>query len=59
MTIDDTIREAIAAGVSSASLAHIARERDHRTLYDDASQKIAAGETSFAEIERVVGWWVR
>jgi general secretion pathway protein E len=55
----DAIREAIASGVSSATLAHIAAERGHRSLFHDAAEKIAAGTTSFAEIDRVVGWWVR
>jgi len=44
---------------SSATLAHIAAERGHRSLYADAAAKIVAGTTSFTEIERVVGWWVR
>jgi type II secretory ATPase GspE/PulE/Tfp pilus assembly ATPase PilB-like protein len=57
--IDDPIREAIASGVSSAALAHIAAERGHRSLYHDSTAKIVAGTTSFAEVERVVGWWVR
>jgi type II secretory ATPase GspE/PulE/Tfp pilus assembly ATPase PilB-like protein len=59
LDIDDTIREAIASGVSSATLAHLAAERGHRSLYSDAAAKIAAGTTSFSEVERVVGWWVR
>ncbi|HEV8020250.1 MAG TPA: hypothetical protein VGP41_03235, partial [Candidatus Lustribacter sp.] len=56
---DDAIREAIAAGVSSATLAHVAAERGHRSLYHAAADKIAAGTTSFSEVERAVGWWVR
>jgi type II secretory ATPase GspE/PulE/Tfp pilus assembly ATPase PilB-like protein len=59
LAIDDTIREAIAAGVSSATLARIAEERGHQSLRDGAAAKLAAGETSFSEVERVVGWWVR
>jgi type II secretory ATPase GspE/PulE/Tfp pilus assembly ATPase PilB-like protein len=57
--VDDAIREAIAAGVSSATLARIAAERGHAPMAHDAAAKIADGTTSFAEIERVVGWWVR
>jgi general secretion pathway protein E len=53
---NDTIREAIASGVSSATLAQIAAAAGHRSLFDDAVEKIAAGTTSFAEVERVVGW---
>jgi general secretion pathway protein E len=56
---DDRIREAIAAGVSSASLAHLAAEHGHRSLFYDAAAKVAAGTTTFNEVERVVGWWVR
>jgi type II secretory ATPase GspE/PulE/Tfp pilus assembly ATPase PilB-like protein len=52
---NDTIREAIASGVSSATLAHIAVAAGHRSLYEDAVEKIGAGTTSFAEVERVVG----
>jgi len=59
LEVDDAVREAIAAGVPSATVAHIAAERGHRALHHDAAAKIAAGATSFAEIERVVGWWVR
>jgi type II secretory ATPase GspE/PulE/Tfp pilus assembly ATPase PilB-like protein len=59
LEVGDAIREAIAAGVPSATLAHIAAERGHRALHQDAAAKIAAGTTSFAEVERVVGWWVR
>ena len=59
LEVDDAIRESIASGVSSATLAHIAAERGHRSLYADAAAKIVAGTTSFTEIERVVGWWVR
>ncbi len=59
LVADEAIREAVAAGVSSATLAHLAAERGHRSLFHDATEKIADGTTSFAEIERVVGWWVR
>jgi type II secretory ATPase GspE/PulE/Tfp pilus assembly ATPase PilB-like protein len=59
LEVDDAIREAIAAGVPSATLTHVAAERDHRSLYHDAAAKIAAGTTSFSEVERAVGWWVR
>jgi type II secretory ATPase GspE/PulE/Tfp pilus assembly ATPase PilB-like protein len=59
LAVDDRIREAIAAGLSSTALAHLAAEGGHRSLFEHAAAKVAAGETSFAEIERVVGWWVR
>ncbi len=59
LTVDDTIREAIASGASSATIAQLAGTRGHRTLFDDAARTLLEGTTSFAEIERVVGWWVR
>ena len=59
LTVDDAIREAIAAGVPSATLAHIAAAREHRSLYHDAAAKVADGITSFGEVERILGWWVR
>ena len=59
LTVDDAIREAIAAGVSSATIAGIAAARGHRSLFDDAARTLADGTTSFEEIERVVGWWLR
>jgi type II secretory ATPase GspE/PulE/Tfp pilus assembly ATPase PilB-like protein len=59
LAVDDRIREAIAAGRSSTALARVAAEGGHRSLFDHAATKVAAGETSFAEIERVVGWWAR
>ena len=46
-------------GMTERALARIAAERGHRPLADDAVAKIAAGITSFAEVERVVGWWRR
>jgi type II secretory ATPase GspE/PulE/Tfp pilus assembly ATPase PilB-like protein len=59
MTIGDDLREAITAGVSSAALAYRAVTAGHRSLHRDAASKIVAGTTSFAEVDRVVGWWVR
>lgn len=59
LDVDDPIRDAIASGVSSATLANLAAERGHRSLSHDSASKIAAGITSFSEIQRVVGWWLR
>lgn len=59
LAIDDATREAIAAGATSSAIAHAAAGRGHRSLFANAAAKIAAGETSFSEVERVVGWWVR
>jgi type II secretory ATPase GspE/PulE/Tfp pilus assembly ATPase PilB-like protein len=57
--IDDVLRETIASGSSSAAIAASAAGRGHRSLFDDAALKLLDGRTSFAEIERVVGWWLR
>jgi general secretion pathway protein E len=59
LSIDDTLREAIASGASSTMLFQLAATNGHRSLFDAAAAKLAAGETSFAEVERVVGWWLR
>jgi type II secretory ATPase GspE/PulE/Tfp pilus assembly ATPase PilB-like protein len=59
LVIDDPIRDAIAAGASSATIAGIAAAAGHRSLVRDACRALIAGTTSFAEIERVVGWWLR
>ena len=59
LALDDRLREAIASGVSSTALGQLAAQNGHRSLFGDAATKLAAGETSFAEIERVVGWWMK
>lgn len=59
LLVDDAIRDAIAGGAASATIAKLATSRGHISLFDDASRKLANGETSFAEIERVVGWWLQ
>jgi type II secretory ATPase GspE/PulE/Tfp pilus assembly ATPase PilB-like protein len=59
LRIDDELRDMIARGTSSAALRQFATEHGHRSLHHDAASKIADGTTSFDEIDRVVGWWVR
>jgi type II secretory ATPase GspE/PulE/Tfp pilus assembly ATPase PilB-like protein len=59
LSVDDALRDAIACGVTSTALTRFAEERGHRSLLADAASKIVNGETSFSEVERVVGWWVR
>jgi type II secretory ATPase GspE/PulE/Tfp pilus assembly ATPase PilB-like protein len=59
LAVDDAMREAIAAGASSASIAQQATARGHRSLFDAAATAMLAGVTSFEEIDRVLGWWVR
>jgi type IV pilus assembly protein PilB len=56
LVIDDTLRDAIASGSSSAAIARLAAQQGHRSLRDDALTSVLDGTTSFAEIERVVGW---
>lgn len=55
LVIDDALRDAIAGGASSATIARIASEAGHRGLLPDALTKLDAGITSIAEIARVVG----
>jgi type II secretory ATPase GspE/PulE/Tfp pilus assembly ATPase PilB-like protein len=59
LVVDDPLREIIASGAPSAMIASHAIARGHRSLFDDAAAKLADGRTSFEEIERVLGWWVR
>jgi type II secretory ATPase GspE/PulE/Tfp pilus assembly ATPase PilB-like protein len=59
LAVDDAMRDAVASGASSATIARAAAERGHRSLFDDAATKLIDGVTSFEEIERVVGWWLR
>lgn len=56
LAIDDALREAIASGSSSAAVARLAAQHGHRSLRDDALARVLDGTTSFAELERVVGW---
>ena len=55
LAVDDAIRDAIAAGASSATIARIAAANGHRTLAAAARAKLAAGMTDRAEVLRVVG----
>jgi len=55
LAVDDALRDAIAAGASSATIARIAVASGQRTLIDDAGAKLAAGITDSDEILRVVG----
>jgi type II secretory ATPase GspE/PulE/Tfp pilus assembly ATPase PilB-like protein len=59
LTVDDEVRDAIAAGASSAAVGQLAAARGHRSLFDDAGRALLAGTTSFEEIDRVVGWGLR
>ncbi len=59
LVVDDPIREAIATGASSAAIARLAAGRGHRSLFDAAARALLDGTSSFEEIDRVVGWWMR
>jgi type II secretory ATPase GspE/PulE/Tfp pilus assembly ATPase PilB-like protein len=59
LSVDGALREVIASGASSAAIASSAAQHGHRSLFDDAAVKLIDGRTSFDEIQRVVGWWVR
>ena len=55
LVIDDALRDAIAGGASSATLARLAARGGHRSLAAASAAKLAAGITTREEIERVVG----
>ncbi len=56
MRVDDTIRDAIRAqGIDLRRMRQLAAHGGMRTLSEDAADKIAAGETSLAEVLRVTG----
>jgi len=54
LEVDDQLREAIAGGVSSATLARLARQTGYAPMFRDGLDKVAAGLTSFDELNRVV-----
>ncbi len=56
LVIDDTLRDLIAAGGSSVAIAAAARCGAYRPMFADGLEKVRAGITSFAELERVVAW---
>jgi general secretion pathway protein E len=55
LLIDDALRDAIAAGASSATVARLAARAGHRSLAASAAAAVASEITTRAEIERVVG----
>lgn len=59
LLIDDDLRDAIASGAASTTLAKLAAQHAHQSLFDDAAGKLLSGVTTFEEIERVLGWWLR
>lgn len=55
LIVNDALREAIAEGASEAQLLQIARGQGMRLMSDDGAQKVERGETTYAEIRRVLG----
>jgi type IV pilus assembly protein PilB len=56
LLVDDAIRDAIATGASSVQVAQLAARAGYRPMLADASAKLLVGDTSFAELCRVVAW---
>ncbi|GAC1388849.1 MAG: GspE/PulE family protein [Vulcanimicrobiaceae bacterium] len=55
LLIDDRIRDAIAGGASTVAIASLARESGYVSMTADGLEKVTAGVTSFAELQRVLG----
>lgn len=56
LAVDDAARDAIATGASSVQIAQLAARAGYEPMLADASAKLLAGVTSFAELCRVVAW---
>jgi type II secretory ATPase GspE/PulE/Tfp pilus assembly ATPase PilB-like protein len=56
MDVDDAVRDAIASGASSVTVAQLASRSGYRPMAEDAIAKLLAGVTTFDEIARVVAW---
>ncbi len=56
LAVDRAIADAIVAGAASARIAALAAESGYRPMIVDGLRRVALGETSFAEIERVASW---
>jgi len=55
VTIDDGLRELISSGQSASAIRHYARAQGVPSLEQEAASLVAAGLTTRAELERVVG----
>ena len=55
MTVSDEIRALVVERASADRIAAVAREQGMRSLRDDGMSKVAAGETSLAEVARATG----
>jgi type IV pilus assembly protein PilB len=56
LELDDAVRDAVATGASSVQVAQLGARGGYRPMRDDALAKVLDGTTTFAELERVVGW---
>ncbi len=56
LVVDDALRDAIGAGGSSVTIAQLASASGYRPMFHDGFAKVLAGDTSFAELVRVVAW---
>jgi type II secretory ATPase GspE/PulE/Tfp pilus assembly ATPase PilB-like protein len=54
LVVDDAIRDAIGQGASSVALAALAAEAGYAPMVVDGLAKVVRGETSYAELLRVV-----
>lgn len=55
LAVDDALRDAIGSGASSVALAKIGAAAGYRPMFSDGLAKVATGQTSYAELLRVVG----
>ncbi|GAC1416161.1 MAG: GspE/PulE family protein [Candidatus Velthaea sp.] len=56
LLVTDEMREAIAGGASSVTIAQLGRACGYTPMIADGIQKVLAGDTSFDELMRVVAW---
>lgn len=56
IVLDEELRDAVAGGASSLTLAQLARRRGYRPMVDDCLDKVRSGVTSISELARVA-WW--
>jgi general secretion pathway protein E len=54
LIVDDAVREAIGGGAASVTIAKLAAANGYRPMFDDGLRKVCGGETTLAELVRVV-----
>ena len=55
LVVDGAVADAIARGTMGEALVAIARQAGMRTLYEAALRRVWVGETSYEEVQRVIG----